>query len=90
MYIRSKDWKGETEKAVAIARCESGLNSKALNNNPRTGDFSVGVYQVNLHGNLAKNRPSKEWLMNPKNNVDYANEMFKREGFRPWTCSRKV
>ena len=87
-YIRSKDWKGQEDLAVKIAVCESGLHSKALNDKGK--DFSIGVYQINLYGNLALTRPSKEWLENPQNNIDYANEMFLKEGFRPWSCLKKV
>ncbi len=89
-YIRSKDWKGQEDLAVKIAVCESGLKSTAYNGNAHTGDSSVGIFQINLYGNLAKERPSREWLSDPKNNIDYAHEMYLKEGFRPWTCTRKV
>lgn len=89
-YIRSKDWKGQEELAVKIAHCESGMNPKAYNGNAKTGDASVGIFQINLYGNLAKERPSKEWLSNPKNNIDYAHEMFLKQKFKPWSCARKV
>ena len=38
---------------AAIALAESGGNSASLNNNPSTGDYSVGLWQINYYGNLA-------------------------------------
>jgi len=87
-YIKSKDWNDEL--AVKIFNCESGLNPKALNDNPRTGDFSVGIAQINLHGNLAKDRPSKEQLQDAKFNIDYAYSMYQKSGWKPWSCRVKV
>ena len=40
----------------AIAMAESTGNSAALNNNPATGDFSVGLWQVNYYGSLGPGR----------------------------------
>ena len=88
-YIRYK-FGASGDMAVKVAKCESGLNPNALNNNPRTRDYSVSIFQINLYGSLANSRPSKEWLMNPKNNIDYSHAMFLREGWRPWSCARKL
>ena len=87
-YIHTKDWNGDY--AIKLFNCESGLNSKALNDNPLTKDFSVGIAQINLYGNLAKDRPSKEQLYQAKFNIDYAYEMYKKDGFKPWSCVRRV
>ena len=76
----------KTPQALRIAICESGLNPNALNDNPRTSDYSVGLFQINLYGELAKSRPSEEWLRVPENNVAYAYEMYQRSGWTPWTC----
>jgi hypothetical protein len=75
-----------SKKAIQIATCESGLNPFVLNDNPRTGDYSVGVFQINLYGNLAKNRPSEEWLKDYRNNISYAHEMYISQGWVPWSC----
>lgn len=58
--------------ATAVARAESGLNPGALNNNPSTGDYSVGCFQVNLYGANARNRPSEAQLKNAAVNVQWA------------------
>ena len=46
----------EGELALRIARAESGLNPKAMNTNAKTGDYSVGLFQINLIGNLFEGR----------------------------------
>jgi hypothetical protein len=42
--------------AAAIAIAESGGNTVALNNTPATGDYSVGLWQINYFGNLLTGR----------------------------------
>ena len=74
-----------TQKAVNIAICESGLNHLAINDNPQTGDYSVGIFQINLYGKLRDSRPSEEWLLIPENNIAYAYQMYLKSGFTPWT-----
>lgn len=44
---------------AAIALAESGGNPNALNNNPATGDYSIGLWQVNYFGSLAPGRTAK-------------------------------
>ncbi len=64
---------------------ESGGNPTRINDNPRTGDYSVGMFQINLFGANAKYRPSADWLQNPVNNISYAAAMWKYSGWHPWT-----
>jgi hypothetical protein len=80
----------EPEKAVSVALCESTLDPTIVNNNPDTYDYSVGLFQINLFGELAKNRPSEEWLKDPDNNIAYARKMYLKEGWTPWSCSRQI
>lgn len=41
---------------TAIGGVESGWSTTALNNDPATGDLSVGVWQINYFGSLATER----------------------------------
>jgi len=86
--IAQYDW----DKALAykIMMCESGGNPNALNDNPKTGDYSVGLFQINLYGDNAKDRPSEDWLKVPENNISYAYELYKKGGFSHWTCRGQV
>lgn len=45
--------------AVAVAYPESGLNPQSLNNNPSTGDYSAGLWQINYFGDLYNERSQK-------------------------------
>jgi hypothetical protein len=42
-----------------IAMAESSGHISALNNNPKTGDYSVGLFQENFLGQMGKNRVAK-------------------------------
>ena len=41
---------------AGIALAESGGNTASLNNNPGTGDYSVGLWQINYFGDLLSGR----------------------------------
>jgi murein DD-endopeptidase MepM/ murein hydrolase activator NlpD len=47
------------ENAMKIARAESGGRPGALNPNASTGDYSLGLFQINMIGNLGKRRNEK-------------------------------
>lgn len=72
------DW--NVSDAYKIMMQESGNNPLTINDNPRTGDYSVGCFQINLIGNMRHTRPPEAWLLNPKNNVKYAYEMYAAQG----------
>jgi hypothetical protein len=76
--ITKYDWNHNT--ALAVARAESGLNPGALNDNPRTGDYSVGCFQINLYGANARNRPSEATLRVASENVAYAYKIYVGNG----------
>jgi len=44
------------ETAFRVVRAESGGRPSALNPNAKTGDYSLGLFQVNMIGNLGKAR----------------------------------
>jgi Lysozyme like domain len=41
---------------TAIGMAESSLDSAVVNNTPATGDFSVGIWQINYYGSLYAGR----------------------------------
>lgn len=72
----------DAETAIKIADCETTgcgdhkYDAYIINDNPKTEDYSVGVFQINLFGKLALTRPSVEWLQNPENNIQFAKTLF--------------
>lgn len=76
--IAKHDWPQRT--AQRIMQAESRGRARAVNDNPRTRDYSVGCFQINIYGRLAANRPSENWLKNPANNVAYAHEIYLSQG----------
>lgn len=66
--------------AVAVARAESGLNPGIVNNNPGTGDYSVGCFQINIYGANARTRPSEAELKNAATNVAWAYKIYTGNG----------
>lgn len=74
------------DKRIMYAVCwaESRNNPLAKNDNPRTKDYSIGLMQINLYGDLKYSRPSEEWLYNPENNIDYAYQIWNNQGYKGW------
>lgn len=96
---------GEGELALAIAKAESGLDPLAMNTNAKTGDYSIGLYQINLIGELFEGRlkrarylgyeeePTREalaeWLQDEDNNIEYAYSMSRTNGWIAWSTYKK-
>lgn len=57
---------GAAQIASAIAMAESGGKSDAVNDDPATGDLSVGLWQINYFGDLGPQRTAEygplSWL----------------------------
>jgi Lysozyme like domain len=43
---------------AAIGEAESSLNYRVINDTPSTGDYSVGIWQINYYGSLYASRAS--------------------------------
>lgn len=87
--------------AINVMNVESKGNPNILNNNPRTGDYSVGCFQINLMGGnlLSKYRVAttlgytgsatvaelEPWLKNAANNVAVAHKLWLGSGWQPWS-----
>lgn len=69
--IYKYDWDINQAKAVLMEENTSN-NPGVINDNPDTGDYSVGCWQVNIKDELAYGRPSEEWLKDPENNTKWA------------------
>jgi hypothetical protein len=52
LWIQAGGDASKAATAAAIALAESSGNPTALNNNPATGDYSVGPWQINYFGSL--------------------------------------
>lgn len=79
---------------AAIAMAESGGIPSQLNDNPRTGDLSYGLWQVNMIGRMGPERrrqfgiSSNEALRNPEINAMAARQVFQSQGFNAWSVFR--
>lgn len=80
--------------AAAIAMAESGGKSGELNDNPKTGDLSYGLWQINMIGNLGPDRRKKfrlksnEDLFDPAINANVAYKISGGSDFSSWTTYR--
>jgi hypothetical protein len=75
---------------TAIGGAESGWNVNALNNDPATGDYSVGVWQINYYGDLMASRtaefgPPSELIGNLDAQATAAATLYRQSGLGNWT-----
>lgn len=66
--------------AYKIMMKESRNTPTTINDNPNTGDYSIGCFQINLIGNMRNTRPPEDWLKIAENNVAYAYKMYSAQG----------
>jgi hypothetical protein len=88
--VSQYEW--DVEVVLQIMSHESGCNPSAVNDNPKTGDLSIGLMQINIYGENAKYRPSMEILKIPSENIAFAYKLWKSSGFQSqWSvCKDKV
>lgn len=86
--VERYDW--DANIALSIMEAESRCDPSIVNDNPLTGDYSVGLMQINIYGANAKYRPSEQALKDPATNIDYAYSLWKSSGFQSqWGVCRK-
>ena len=76
--IKKYDWNHQLAYAVMMA--ESGGDPNQVNDNPRTGDYSIGCFQVNLYGANARTRPPESELKKPEVNVKWSYGLYVAKG----------
>ncbi len=79
--------------AWAVGMAESGGNPRAHNDNPRTGDNSYGLFQINMIGSLGPDRrrryglKSNEDLFDPMTNIRVMLQMSGNcTNWQPWSA----
>ncbi|MEM4714421.1 MAG: transglycosylase SLT domain-containing protein, partial [Candidatus Nanoarchaeia archaeon] len=73
--------KDQWENAYKVMIWESGGNPMAVG---RAGE--IGLFQIMPFSN----RPPRDQLFNPEINIKFAAELYKWQGWRPWTSARKM
>ena len=76
--IQKYNW----NKTVAynVMYAESTNRTWIVNDNPRTKDYSVGCFQINIYGANARGRPSESQLKNAATNVAVAYKIYVDNG----------
>ena len=87
--LKKAGFKGQALNiAYAVCMGESSGNARALNDNPRTGDLSYGLFQINMMGDMGPDRraayglSSNDDLFDPLVNAKIAYKM--SNGGRNW------
>jgi len=75
----------DTERALAVAKCESGFNYLA-----KGPTHDGGVFQIHLpsHGKRLEQLGLDVW--NPEHNVQYARMLYDEQKWEPWVCATKL
>lgn len=77
--------------AFSIGNEDPSGNASVVNDNPGTGDYSVGLWQINYYGNLRPGRTqefgSPESLAaSPELQAAAAKSLFAQSGYQPWAA----
>lgn len=75
--------------ALAIAKCESGLNPDAYNNKNANGTTDGGLFQINSTHD-ARLRELGLDKYDPEDNVTFARILYEENGWSPWVCRKHV
>lgn len=66
--------------AYNVMMAESGGATWKVNDNPATGDYSIGCFQINIYGANAASRPSEAALKDAATNVAFAYRIWSENG----------
>jgi len=77
----------DAEKAIEVARCESGLRKEVVSKPNRNGTRDYHTFQINdVHTKRFGDGFKNDW----KENVRVAKKIFDEQGFRPWVCAKAI
>ena len=85
--------KGNAEILAAIGGPESGYDYRVINDTPSTGDYSVGVWQVNYYGSLYPGRvaqfgtPRQLIEGGPEKQAQAAYDIWRSQGWLAWATT---
>jgi len=75
----------DLHNALAVAKCESGLNPYAYNPSNTNGTQDKGLYQINTVHNATLARHGLDpWK--PEHNVKFARMLYDKNGWQDWSC----
>lgn len=83
---------GTQDKAIRVARCESGLNPIAVGGPNGNGTLDFGVFQFNDGGTLQEYLPGATRAEKVDNallaeaNIRAALQLYRARGWQPWAC----
>lgn len=75
----------DPDTAVAIAKCESGLNIEAYNPRNTNGTTDGGLWQINDIHNASLDKLGFD-KYDPIEATKYARILYERNGWRDWVC----
>ena len=73
---------GDGDRAVAVFRCESGLNPLARNR--RSSAFGIAQFLNSTWHSTGITRTSNAWLQ-----IEAAYRLYRARGWSPWVCARQ-
>ena len=74
--------------AIAVARCESGLNANAYNPTNSNGTTDGGLWQINDVHNSTLERMGLD-KYNPEDATEFARYLYDQRGWKDWVCYTK-
>ena len=96
--VSASNWGGKIDEALAVIGGESSGRYDATN---KHGENSIGLFQINLNAHADRARrvlsapgaplgELEELLKIPENNILVAWDLYREQGWRPWTAARNL